>query len=89
MKGQAFSVNVPKYDGYRIYCYTPNGGENENSVLNILDDLDLFDTREDKEMAIVEELNEKEINLLKPSMLNLETNKYTPYSQVLKDLRIV
>lgn len=89
MKGQAFLVNVPKYDGYRIYCYTPNGGENKNSVLNLLDDLDLFDTREDKEMAIVEELNENEINLLKPSMLNLETNKYTLYSQVLKDLRIV
>lgn len=87
MKGQAFLVNVPRYDGYRIYCYTPNGGENKNSVLNLLDDL--FDTRQDKEQAVVEELNEYEINLLKSPMVNLETNEYTPHSQVLKDLQIV
>ena len=87
MKGQAFLVNVPRYDGYRIYCYAPNGGENENSVLNLVDDL--FDTREDKEMAIVKELDENEINFLKSPMLNLETNEYIPHSQVLKDLQIV
>jgi hypothetical protein len=87
MKGQAFSVNVPGIAGYTIYCYTPNGGENKNSVLSLVDDL--FDTRQDKEQAVVEELNEYKINFLKSPMVNLETNEYTPYSQVLKDLQIM
>ena len=88
MKGQAFSINVPGRNGYTIYAYTPNGGENENSVLNILQESNAFDDPQEYDFAIVEELTENEISVFNCPMLNLETKKYTPYFQVLKDLRM-